>query len=115
MDKINVYVCDDGHRTITRDSGRGVTPMQTLCRQGSCKKMAIGQLHRVNQNQVPEWEWYKPNDEDIKQQMKALYDNGEIGKKEFDKAYQNYLRHTRSGGLLLRKIKPVNEDSTTIS
>lgn len=95
--KINVYVCPQGHRTITQNKDEGTTPFMILCKHEGCKQdkanplnaspgaaeLAKSSFYRVDQMLVAEWEWYRPS------KQEAL-----------TKAEREYVKH---GGLLLRK------------
>jgi hypothetical protein len=95
--KINVYVCPQGHRTVTIDAVEGVTPFMIRCRNwpaGGCDDMAQSSFYRVDQNaERPDWEWHKPNEA------------------ELNKLDEATAEHVRRGGLLLRKLDPIRRDS----
>ena len=89
--KINVYTCPKGHKTVTIDTDEGVTPMKLMCRQKdddgkhNCTEWASSAWYNCDQSQKPEYEWYRPAS------LKGLNQ----GEKE----------HVELGGLLLRKLK----------
>ena len=64
--KINVYTCPNGHKTVTIDIDEGVTPMMLRCRQKAddgkhnCAEMASSAWYNCDQSLEPEYEWYKP-------------------------------------------------------
>lgn len=103
MDKISVYVCNAGHRTITRKDRdlKGITPIMILCRAKDCKCDAVKQMHNGHNGLPPEWEWYKPTDELVKIELRSM----NLSKREYDEAYQRYKQYVTGGTLLLRKIE----------
>lgn len=54
---INIYTCEDGHRTVTGNLSDGVTPFMIGCRQPHCKKEAHSCFYRVPQDSKPEYVW----------------------------------------------------------
>lgn len=86
--KVNIYVCKEGHKTITIDSVEGVTPFLIKCRcTGGCDELAQSSMYRVDQAQRPGYEWYKPD------------------KKEFNNLDEGMKDHVNRGGLLLRRVR----------
>lgn len=83
--KINVYVCPQGHQTITIDKDEGTTPFKLGCRTPNCGQLATSQFYQVDQSLMPEYEWYKPTD--------------------IKKVAKNLKEHVRMGGLIIRKIQ----------
>lgn len=95
--KINAYICDNLHATITEDLIEGTTPMFIFCKQcvsdGVEMMMASSRMYRVNQTLKATHEWFRPNSKE--ELVKYCLDN------------QYNLReceaHVNAGGLLLRK------------
>lgn len=85
----NIYICSKGDKTITVDKDQGVTPMFIECRAGDevCKERASSSFYQVDQSVSPDWEWYKPDAE------------------EMAKLDGHTLDHVKQGGLLIRKIE----------
>ncbi len=90
--RVNCYICPDGHITKTKDVDAGVTPMMHKC--GICNKYARSSFFKdIAPEQEPVEEWYRPNlDETLK-----LSNNSGL------------LDHVLNGGLLCRKIKRDSE------
>lgn len=94
--RFNVYVCSEGHTTVTKDLDNGTTPMLLVCRatgrEGDCDEMAHSRGYP--EGEVPDaylqhyerhgWDWYRPD----AQEMRTL--SGA------------YLQHVAQGGLLLK-------------
>ena len=97
--KINAYICEDLHTTITENLHEGTTPMFITCRE--CEKtsrtprMATSRMYRVNQSLKATHEWYNPNGEELKQELANAHPLSHAG----------LLEHVGKGGLLLRKKK----------
>ena len=86
--KKNMYICDDCETVyITIDRDQGITPFLMSCKTNKCEGMAQSSLYRVNQNIVPDHEWYYPD------------------KEEYIKQGPSTKQHIDKGGLLLRKIE----------
>lgn len=95
--RFNVYVCSEGHTTVTKDLDNGTTPMLLVCRatgrEGDCDEMAYSRGYP--EGDVPAeylehyeqrgWDWYRPD----AQEMRTL--SGA------------YLHHVAQGGLLLKR------------
>lgn len=105
MVKINLYICDAGHRTVTRNELNKHPPIFTTCREGNCQLQAVQQLGKVDQSLEPTFEWYNPSDKEVKDQMREMLDSKQVTKEQYDKAWNSYQRHVKAGGMLLRKIK----------
>lgn len=91
--KINVYVCPNGHQTITIDIDEGTTPFMMGCRHEDCKQMARSSMYNdAVQSLTPEWEWYKP--------------------KNIKRVPKNFRDHVSMGGLLIRNIVTKIGDET---
>ena len=58
--RINVYRCKYGHRTITKDIDTGVTPMFIDCKSEGCEEMASSSGYQCDQSLQHTHEWYKP-------------------------------------------------------
>lgn len=83
---VNIYVCEEcGHRMVTRDVDKGVTPFLTACPREACKGWAQSSMYRVPQDISPSHEWYRPTRE------------------EFDALDNASKQYCGNGGLLLRK------------
>ena len=68
---INVYVCDFGHKTVTRNIDQGTTPFMIGCptckaagtpltQKGFRSVMARSSIYRVDQSLAWTHEWYRP-------------------------------------------------------
>lgn len=85
VNRINCYVCPDGHITKTIDVDRGVTPFMHTC--GTCGKPAQSTFYRdTDPPGVVTEEWYRPSLE------------------ETLKASQGMQWHILNGGLDCRKV-----------
>lgn len=60
--RINQYTCQECGGVITTiDRAVGVTPFMLLCRATSgCQGSMHSSMYRVDQDLVPDYEWYKP-------------------------------------------------------
>lgn len=87
QNKVNAYICDNLHITVTKNIDEGVTPMFIGCPE--CKALcdeyeaATSRMYRVNQSIPHTHEWYKPTNIE--------------GLNQFE------VEHIGQGGLLLRK------------
>ncbi len=87
--RINVYVCPKCKgETITINAVDGLTPFLIKCRSvGGChEEMAQSSFYRVDQNLIPTYEWYRPDQAEL-----AGLDEG-------------VRDHVQRGGLILRRI-----------
>ena len=85
--RVNCYVCENGHLTKTKDIYAGVTPMFIIC--DHCAKMSRSHFYKdIAPSVTPIKEWYRPT---LKQLLKKRGD--------FDS-----LDHILNGGLILRNI-----------
>jgi hypothetical protein len=93
--KINIYTCDTcGGEIVTINRNDGVTPAFVACHaQGNmdedarpCDGTMGSAWYRCDQNQKPNFEWYRPTGKEIK---------------KLDAATRE---HVKLGGLVLRKI-----------
>lgn len=82
--KINIYECEKGHQTITRDCEEGVTPFMIECTHEGCDLMARSNFYQVDQNATPSYEWYKPSN--------------------YVGLHNDEIEHVKKGGLLMREI-----------
>lgn len=85
----NVYLCEKcGYPTVTIDRDEGTTPYMTRCRRPSgCDGTTVSQMYRVADWPLPPmFEWYKPDDGELRQKSAAV------------------RQHVEMGGLLLRPI-----------
>lgn len=92
---VNVYVCEKcGGKTVTVNRDEGVTPFMLACRVNNvgCGGHARSSFYRVDQNQTPDWEWYRP-------------DEGELATLE-----PEWQHHIKSGGLKLRKLDAIGRE-----
>jgi hypothetical protein len=93
--KPNVYDCPKGHKTVTVDRAKGVTPFLIECPQCpppvSLDDLAQSRCYNVPPSYaaIASHEWYRPEAEEIETLSR--------GRRE----------HVENGGLLLRAIKPV--------
>lgn len=86
--RVNCYICDDGHVTKTRDIDRGVTPMFHKC--GLCRLSARSSFYKdIRPSMNPTQEWFRPT---LKQVLKMRKNEG-------------MLEHILSGGLDVRIIE----------
>lgn len=90
--RINVYTCPKGHKTVTIDTDEGVTPMFLSCMQKdddgkrNCIERAVSAGYRCDQSLMPEYEWFRPTStKGMSRDMKE---------------------HINKGGLDFRKLKP---------
>lgn len=86
--KINQYVCREcGGRVTTVNADRGTTPFMIRCRATrGCKGMAESRFYRVEPGLRPQFEWYRPEGQELKQ-LDVLT-----------------LEHVSRGGLILRRF-----------
>lgn len=91
--KKNIYACLEGHQTVTVDKDSGVTPMFLICPEPGCGQRATSVMYQCDQSLTPSREWYIPEG------------------KELAKLKGPVLEHVRAGGMLLRKIEPVEAAS----
>ena len=85
--KINAYNCKCGHKTITIDVDKGVTPFYHICEV--CGRLATSSFYRVESNTLkPTEEWYRPSIE------------------ETLKMNDGMLQHILSGGLRAMRTAP---------
>ena len=81
--KINIYDCPQcGFETGTIHLVHGVTPMLLGCKstRKMCRGMAISRMYRnIPPGMVPEWEWYKPDDAELKSMSPEMQDHVERG------------------------------------
>lgn len=86
--KINVYTCPKGHKTVTVDLVDGTTPMFLNCRNitdgHACDQTSRSAWYMCDQTLTPEFEWYRPGPEE------------KLNKEE--------RQHCIQGGLLIRRI-----------
>ena len=75
----NVYVCEDGHETVTLDRDEGTTPFMMRCRHDGCTKTSQSKFYRVDQRLVATWEWYKPAADDPCMRDDAVREHVELG------------------------------------
>ena len=87
----NTYTCEAcGFVFVTIDRDVGATPMITSCRSATlCRGAAQSGWYEIDQSQPASYEWYKPDDAEIRDITSA-----------------QVLGHIKMGGLLLRKLSP---------
>lgn len=87
-ERINVYTCAEGHKTVTVERGEGVTPMLLRCRVSpGCSHMARSAFYVVaDPKPTPTHEWYRPSDEEVDAMPAAHRD------------------HYRRGGFAIREL-----------
>lgn len=102
--RINAYICNDLHVTITKDVDKGTTPMFISC--PTCGERATSRMYSVNQSFTPEHEWYKPTDADVEKEVDQLLANDKDDSLPAKKILMSsYNDHVKNGGLLMRKIE----------
>lgn len=83
----NVYRCHTcGKSFVTVDRDGGGAPFMTGCRAGGCKGAAESAFDPVDQTLEPQYEWYRPTDEEAAAKGR------------------NAFEQHRKGGLFLREI-----------
>lgn len=85
--KLNAYVCDALHITVTVDRDNGTTPFIIGCTNPGCSFHATSKMHKVSSGLTPTWEFYK------------MPDN------EAEKLSPAEKMHHVQGGLFLRPIQ----------
>jgi hypothetical protein len=98
--RINIYICDSGHQTVTIDRAAGTTPYLIAC--PGCEAIgkeetAVSLMYKVSQALVPSHEFYKPTELELAN-LKA-----ELAPLVLD----DLAEHVAKGGLLFRKIQEV--------
>ena len=83
---INIYLCSNGHQTVTKDVDAGTTPFMHLCATKGCMEFGRSKMYQVDQTLEPVEEWFRPT---LKQTLKM--DSG-------------MQEHILPGGLEVRKI-----------
>lgn len=86
--KINAYTCPAGHQTITVDRDEGMTTFMLGCKHPGCTLHAQSSFYRCPQDLTPEWEWYRPNEDELSRTDAMM------------------VEHARAGGLFIRRIGP---------
>ena len=92
----NIYTCAKcGGKIVTIDRDNGTTPFMILCRASlDCNGMMQSSLYHCPPSSTPTHEWYRPK------------------RKEIRGLYPEVMEHIRKGGLLLRKIDPLDTGKT---
>jgi hypothetical protein len=92
---VNVYTCETcGKKHVTVNTAAGVTPMFIKCRGElgePCDGRAVSAMYQVDQQQVPDYVWYKPSG------LRGLS--------------PDMREHVRLGGLLLRKADRLEQEA----
>lgn len=99
--RINAYICNNLHITVTIDGDKGVTPMFISCPK--CDGMASSRMYDVDTSIMPTHEWYLPNEADIKREAEDFVKNH--SNIPYEEIYNAIKEHTDNGGLSLREIK----------
>lgn len=68
-ERINFYVCEFGHATVTVDVDEGCTPFMIGCKHEGCGQSSescfyprgVSLLKGLQVNGQPKWEWFKPD------------------------------------------------------
>lgn len=97
MNTINVYTCKVGHRIVTVDRQKGVTPFIIGCKHPSCAERATSNFYRVDRGLTPTHEWYRPS------------------LREYETLDPHSKDHVSNGGLLLREIDSDREHEPPMS
>lgn len=87
LERRNKYTCQKCKRhVITVDRDKGVTPFMILCVY-DCGGMMHSSFYRVDTDEKPRFEWYKPK------------------RSKYKKLSPGEIDHCKRGGLLMREIK----------
>lgn len=88
---VNAYVCQKcGGKIITKNRQEGTTPFMTSCHAtDGCQGTMQSMFYKVNQNEVPTHEWFKPLS--AGERRRWLRDS-------------HTIEHVKQGGLLLRAV-----------
>lgn len=87
---VNEYICTRcGWKAITVDLHEGTTSFIIRCEAANCGGEAHSLFYRVDQNQQPTHEWYRPLSTSERKALKN----------------EAVKQHVEMGGLLLRKRK----------
>ncbi len=116
QNKINVYTCDKGHKTVTIDREEGTTPFMISCEVEECKTgLARSCMYQTDQGQTPTHEWVKMSDNEMEGMAREVVDKmGEDWKKDIREdlgeepltfMLGSMKKHSEMGGLHMRKIK----------
>jgi protein gp37 len=81
--RVNVYVCEDSHMTVTVDVDDGVTPFMLGCRQEGCDHFAQSSMYprgeALKRYPAPAWEWFKPSPEELRGMDAGMREHCEMG------------------------------------
>ncbi len=98
--KINIYKCNCGAKTITKDINKGVTPFMITCPK--CNGDAVSSFYEVDQRLSPNLIWFKPSLRQLKKQVEwELRHMGAAGLIRSGQAFKLNLEHVEKGGLVL--------------
>lgn len=86
QNRINVYTCPHGHKTVTINRDQGTTPFLIRCPDLTCDDMAQSCMYQCDQTLKPQFEWYRPSEA------------------EQQSLEPEVLEHVQRGGLLKRRI-----------
>lgn len=86
--KINAYQCEVcGKETVTINYHTGTTPFMIKCRSVACGQgMAQSKCYNVPQYLLPQYEWYIPDEEQLKTLSPEIH------------------QHVKMGGMILRRL-----------
>ena len=110
--KINIYTCENGHKTITVDRVEGTTPFMIECLE--CGKASQSCMYQADQTLEPSHEWVKLNEEELMELSKKEFEEcpqewkdavKHDGHDPFELFHSNNKEHSDLGGLFMRKIK----------
>lgn len=101
-----------GHKTVTIDIDDGVTPFTLRCKTEGCAERATSAMYAdAVQGYKPEWEWWKPTDEEREKLISDFIATIPKDADHYDErvAFANYTfnYHFNNGGLEIRKIQNV--------
>jgi hypothetical protein len=81
--RLNVYKCSKGHKTVTKDIDPGVTPFMLGCKEceanGEKRSEAYSAGYQIpehiKKDLTPGWEWYRPSIEDTLKMSPPMIDH----------------------------------------
>jgi len=93
--KKNIYICNEGHKTVTVDRDKGTTAFLIACPECPPPKTARSSMYRVDQSLEPTHEWYNPTEEDLRDLKSDMA----------LEIFTNIKAYVERGGLLFRPIR----------